>query len=97
MGFVIFAGILAGIGYRVLEHLRITGEILPLLGLVCYMVIGLSVSALDAMSGVYIGLALLGGKYSGFCRASVTNLRRGTIVALDPSPKDHLREIKTVA
>jgi hypothetical protein len=49
------------------------------------------------MSGVYIGLALLGGKYSGFCRASVTNLRRGTMVALDPSPKDHLREIKTVA
>jgi O-antigen ligase len=97
MGFLIFAGILVGIGYRVLEHVRITGEILPLLALVCYMMIGVSVSALDAMSGVYMGLALLGGKYSGFYSATVTNLRRGTVVALEPFPKDDLREIKTVA
>ena len=97
MGFVIFAGILAGVGSLVLEHHRVTGEILPLIALVCYLVIGVSISALDGMSGIYMGLALLGGKYSGFCRVSIANLRRGTVVELAPLPQGDLREIKTVA
>ncbi|MCU1340339.1 MAG: Lipid core-O-antigen ligase-like enyme [Bryobacterales bacterium] len=97
MGFVIFAGILAGVGNLVLEHRRITGEILPLLALVCYLAIGVSISALDGMSGVYMGLALLGGKYSRFCKMTIANLRHGAVVKLEPLPQGDLREIKTVA
>jgi hypothetical protein len=49
------------------------------------------------MSGIYMGLALLGGKYSGFCKSTIANLRRGTVVEFEPLPQGDLREIKTVA
>jgi O-antigen ligase len=84
VGFLIFGGILTAIGNRTQQHRRITGEIVPLVALLCYLTIGLSVSALDAISGVYVGLALLGGDSRGFCRVSLARLRPGTTLELTP-------------
>ncbi|MBV9081583.1 MAG: O-antigen ligase family protein [Acidobacteriaceae bacterium] len=68
MGFLIFATILAGIAAGAAQYRRRTGEIVPLMAFVCYLVVGLSVAALDAMSAVYLGLALMGSNYCGFWR-----------------------------
>jgi O-antigen ligase len=84
IGFLIFAVIMLGIGLRTHEHRRTTSEIVPLLALYCYLTIGLSISAFDAISGVYVGLALLGGDYRSFCRVTLARLRPGTIVDLEP-------------
>jgi O-antigen ligase len=75
VGFLIFGAILFAIGNRAREHLRTTGEIVPLVTVLCYLTIGLSVSAIDAISGVYLGLALVAGNYQGFWRVAVVRLR----------------------
>jgi O-antigen ligase/polysaccharide polymerase Wzy-like membrane protein len=46
--------------YKVFIYRRVHGEVGPLLGIVCFMTIGLSVTALDPLSGMFLGLALLG-------------------------------------
>jgi O-antigen ligase len=75
VGFLTFGAILLAIGNRTREHLRTTGEIVPLVAMLCYLTIGLSVSAIDGISGVYLGLALVAGNYQGFWRMAVVRLR----------------------
>jgi hypothetical protein len=58
------------------RHWRISGEIVPLLGITAFMFIGMSVSGMDAISGMYLGLALLGGDLSALVR-----VRRTVLVA----------------
>lgn len=41
------------------RHLQVVGEAVPLLGIVAFMVVGLSVTGFDPLSGIYLGLALL--------------------------------------
>lgn len=48
---LIFSGLL----YR-----RVTGNVVPLLGILCYMTIGVSVPAIDGISGLFLGLSFLG-------------------------------------
>src|SRR5262249_10536724 len=45
--------------HRGVQHLRRYGEIAPLLGVIGFMSLGLSVSAFDAGSGVFLGLAFI--------------------------------------
>jgi ribosomal protein S18 acetylase RimI-like enzyme len=45
-----------------MKHLHATGEIVPLLGLVGFLIVAASVSAMDAISGVFLGLAFLSTK-----------------------------------
>jgi ribosomal protein S18 acetylase RimI-like enzyme/O-antigen ligase len=47
---------------RCLRHLRATGEIVPLLGVVGFLLVAASVSAMDAISGVFLGLGFLSTK-----------------------------------
>lgn len=42
------------------------GEMAPLLALLCFMVIGVSVSGTDAISGVFLGIAAVAKDYTGF-------------------------------
>jgi O-antigen ligase len=86
LGFLIFAGILITIGIRALHHRRVTSEVIPLVAVVCYLTIGLSVSALDGISGVFLGLALLGDDSRGFYRVSLARIRYGTTHDLAPEP-----------
>ena len=58
---LLFGGLLAG-GMR---HLRVTGDPIPLCGALCFMTIAISVSGLDAISGVFLGLGFLGSRFSG--------------------------------
>ena len=44
---------------RGIRHWKRYQEVMPLLGILTYLLIGASVSGLDAMSGVLVGLALL--------------------------------------
>lgn len=44
------------------HHLRATGEIVPLLGVVGFLLVASSVSAMDAISGVFLGLGFLSTK-----------------------------------
>jgi O-antigen ligase len=52
--------------YRGVVHLRKCGEIAPLLGIVCLVTIGLTVSGIDSISGVFLGVAFLGADFSSF-------------------------------
>ena len=65
---------------KVWRHHRERGEVTPLLGLVCYMTIGVSVSGIDAISGVFLGLAFLAGEYPKRARV------RRTRVLTDSAP-----------
>jgi GNAT superfamily N-acetyltransferase len=44
------------------HHLRVTGEVVPLLGVAGFLLVASSVSAMDAISGVFLGLGFLGTK-----------------------------------
>ncbi|MFN7923942.1 MAG: O-antigen ligase family protein [Bryobacteraceae bacterium] len=50
------------------HHRAETLEVAPMFGIVGFMVIGMSVSALDMLSGVYVGLALVAGHQTGVWR-----------------------------
>ena len=63
LGLLALLAILCGLLHRGIEHRRLTGEIVPLLGTVGFMSIGLTVNAFDGISGVYLGLGLLAGHY----------------------------------
>jgi hypothetical protein len=39
--------------------MRRYGEVMPLVGVIGFMFIGVSVTALDIVSGIYLGLALM--------------------------------------
>jgi O-antigen ligase len=45
--------------YRAIQHYRRYGEATPLIGIVGFMIIGVSVTAFDFVSGTYLGLALM--------------------------------------
>ena len=42
-----------------MRHYRKYGELTPLVGIVGFMIIGISVTAFDFISGVFLGLALI--------------------------------------
>jgi O-antigen ligase len=48
------------LGYRDVQYWLSTGDIAPVLGVVGFFLIGLTVSGFDAASGLYLGFALLG-------------------------------------
>lgn len=53
---------------RAVRHLRSCGEVVPFMALLCFLWIGVSVSGIDAISGIFLGLAFGGGDYSAFRR-----------------------------
>ena len=56
------------------KHLRTMGEVVPLLGIVAFLIVGLSVTGFDPLSGVYLGLALLGGPTTHFRAVRATRV-----------------------
>lgn len=56
--------LLAPLLFRGFTHWRLHGSSAPLIGVIGYMVIGLSVSALDAVSGLFLGIGFLSAKAS---------------------------------
>ena len=59
LGFIALLWILGSLLRRSIGHLKRWGEITPLVGIVAYMVLGMSVSGFDAFSGIFLGLAFM--------------------------------------
>ncbi|MCA1602831.1 MAG: O-antigen ligase family protein [Acidobacteria bacterium] len=62
IGLMALTLLLAPLLFRALTHQRLSGESVPLLGAVGFLVIGLSVTGMDAASGVFLGLGSLSAK-----------------------------------
>ena len=80
LGAVPMVIILFAILRRAIRHYRRYGELVPLVGIVGFMLIGVSVTAFDFVSGVYLGLALSSREMMP--RFSATQMR-ATAVAVD--------------
>jgi hypothetical protein len=44
---------------RSIKYARMTGELVPLLGIVSFMVVGCTIPAIDGASGLFLGCGLL--------------------------------------
>ncbi len=80
MALLVLLGVLT---VRTVRHLRATGEIVPLMALIGFSVIGVSTSGMDAISGVFLGYAFGGGDYTGLVR-----MRVGLATGAGPTPDD---------
>jgi O-antigen ligase/polysaccharide polymerase Wzy-like membrane protein len=60
IGLTILAGFLSILIFRGLLYRQRTGNVIPLIGILGFMTIGGSVVGIDAISGLYLGLAFLG-------------------------------------
>ena len=59
LGFIPLICVLGLLLRRAILHLRRFGEVTPLVGVVAFMLIGMSVTAFDCISGVFLGLAFM--------------------------------------
>jgi len=66
IGLVLLALFLCALLYNGFRHLRIHGEIAPLLGVVGFMTIAVSIPAVDGVCGLLLGFSLVGGDLSRF-------------------------------
>jgi len=69
---------------RGMRHARLTGEVGPLMGCVCFATIGMSVTGFDAVSGIYLGYGFLGMNFAGM--RVIRQRWRGTVVRMAPAP-----------
>jgi O-antigen ligase len=60
IGLTILAIFLSILIYRGLLYRQATGNIVPLIGILAFMTIGISVPGIDGISGLFLGLAFLG-------------------------------------
>jgi hypothetical protein len=67
---------------RGILHLRRFGEIAPLLGVISFMTLGISVQALDAFSGILLGLVFIPND-----RVRRYVLGQATARVVDPEPR----------
>jgi len=59
IGIGLLAAFLLTILVRSIQYARMTGEFIPLLGIVSFMVVGSSIPAIDGASGLFLGCGLL--------------------------------------
>jgi O-antigen ligase len=79
VGLALLSALLVGLLRRNLERLRTYHEVAPLLGTLCFMVLGLSVSGFDSLGGMSLGLgfAAVDGSKLFLYRANL-NPKNGT-------------------
>jgi O-antigen ligase len=76
IGLGLLALLLAAFVRRAWRHYARVKEVMPMIGILGFLTIGVSVPALDGLSGMFLGLALIGCDFSRFWI-----LRRGVAVA----------------
>jgi ribosomal protein S18 acetylase RimI-like enzyme/O-antigen ligase len=64
IGLLTLALLIVPLLFSGLQHLRATGEIVPLLGVVGFLIVAASVSGMDAISGVFLGLGFMSTRFS---------------------------------
>ncbi|HSE21519.1 MAG TPA: GNAT family N-acetyltransferase [Pyrinomonadaceae bacterium] len=81
-----------------LRYLRVTGQIVPLLGVTGFLIVAASVSAMDAVSGVFLGLAFLSTKEPSlrFGEASALDLRPSVVPLTRPRVRRYLNGLMRV-
>jgi hypothetical protein len=67
-GLMLLLVLLASILRRGVAHARTYGEVVPLLGAASFMMMGLSVEALDIVGGMMLGIAFVGGNPANLWR-----------------------------
>lgn len=60
IGLAILFGFLGRLFFNCIRYRQITRNSIPLMGILCFMTIGLSVPALEGISGLFLGIAFLG-------------------------------------
>ena len=60
IGLILLAGFLGTLIFRALLYRRATGNIVALIGILGFTTIGISVVGIDAITGIYLGMAFLG-------------------------------------
>lgn len=60
IGLTILAVFFSKLIFSGLAHRKVTGSIVPLLGILCFITTGLSVPGMDGITGIFLGLAFLG-------------------------------------
>ncbi len=60
IGLSILAILLIQLIFRGVLYRQATGDVVPLIGILCFMTVGISVPGLDGIPGLYLGLAFLG-------------------------------------
>ncbi|WP_443147615.1 O-antigen ligase family protein [Nitrospira sp.] len=60
IGLTLLAIFMGKLIFKTLHYRRLTGQVIPLIGIVGYMTIGLTVTGVDGISGLFLGLAFLG-------------------------------------
>jgi O-antigen ligase len=78
IGIVLLTMLLGSLVARGVRHRRMTGDAVPLMGITCFMTIVVSVSGIDAISGVFLGLGFLAQDFTGMY------VMRETVLAPDP-------------
>jgi O-antigen ligase len=63
-GLFLLAGLLIHLVARSIAHYKLYHEVVPMLGLAAFMLMGMSVSAIDMSGGLLIGLAFIAGSSS---------------------------------
>jgi len=58
--------LLGTLWWKGVKHWKTTHDVVPLVGTVCFMTIAVSVSGMDAISGVFLGIAFLGRDLRNF-------------------------------
>jgi len=59
MGFIPVMCVLGLVIHRAIIHLRRFGEVTPLVGVLGFMLIGMSITAFDCVSGIYLGIGFM--------------------------------------
>jgi O-antigen ligase len=60
IGLGLLGWLLGTLLWRSWQYWRFSGEVVPLVGVVAFMLVAVSVTGLDGISGIYLGLAFLG-------------------------------------
>ena len=60
IGLIVLAIFLGRLIVKTIIYRRLTGQVVPLIGILGFMTIGISVPGLDSISGLFLGLAFLG-------------------------------------
>ena len=67
-GLVLVALLIGTLLYKSWIHYRLCHEVVPLLGIVCFAIVGVSVTGIDPISGIYLGLSFAGMEHIGWHR-----------------------------
>jgi O-antigen ligase len=60
IGIVLLVLLLGSLWWKAVRHWKTTHDVIPLVATFCFMTIAVSVSGMDAISGVFLGIAFLG-------------------------------------